>query len=182
MGDLLSLQLDEYQGLLASIAATPKQIDTASRRAISKLVDYSATHIGRELAAQERVPVSTLMRGGSARRGQRIYKSKPYGGKNAGSVWVGYNPIRAAYLGRLAQQRAGAKAGQHFFPRSFVATMPSGHRSVFIRQGKTALPIREQSHSLTGAQLIVDSVQSRAHQRLIDILRHELEYEVNRGG
>jgi hypothetical protein len=181
MGELLSLKLDEYQGVLGSIAAAPKQIDTASRRAISKVVDYSATHVGRELAALEQVPVNTLMRGGSSRRGQRIYKSKPYGGKHAGSVWVGYNPIRAAYLGRLAQLRAGARAGKHFFHKSFLATMPSGHQSVFIRMGKNSLPIREQSHPLTGAQHVVDSVQQRAHQRLIDILQHELEYEVSRG-
>ncbi|MCU7839778.1 MAG: phage tail protein [Candidatus Thiodiazotropha sp. (ex Troendleina suluensis)] len=178
MGQLLSLSLDEYHGILESIAGTEKQINTASRRAISKVVEWSATQIGRQIAVQEQVPPGILKSGGS-RRGQRIFKSKPYGEKTSGSVWVGFNPIRAGYLGALSQQKVGAKAGRHFFLGGFVATMPSGHGSVFMRSGKTSLPIREQSHPLASAQNIVDRVQERSHQRLIDILEHELDYEVN---
>lgn len=181
MGGLLSVELSEHQGILSTIGGTEKQINTASRRSVSKVVDFAATHIGRGIAVKDQVPVSTLRKGGSAGRGQRIFKTKPRGDKTSGSVWVGYNPIRAAYLGVLAQQQTGAKAGKHFFDRSFVATMPSGHRSVFIRMGKTSLPIREQSHPITSAQQVVDSVQERATQRLIDIFQHELSYEVNRG-
>ncbi|MEW8253769.1 MAG: phage tail protein [Candidatus Thiodiazotropha taylori] len=181
MGGLLSVDLSEYQGILNTIGGAEKQINTASRRSVSKVVDFAATHIGRGIAAEEQVPVSTLRKGGSARRGQRIFKSKPRRDKTSGSVWVGYNPIRAAYLGALTQQKAGAKSGKHFFDRSFVATMPSGHRSVFIRRGKTSLPIREQSHPITSAQRVVDSVQDRTTQRLIDIFQHELSYEVSRG-
>ncbi len=181
MGQFLSLELSEYQGILSQFMGTEKQINTASRRAVSKVIDFSATQIGRRIAADEMVPVRTLMSGGSAKRGQRIFKNKPKPGSTGGSVWVGYNPIRASYLGALAQQRSGARAGRHFFPGSFVATMPSGHRSVFIRKGKSSLPIREQSHALSSAHPVVDEVQAKAHQRLIDILQHEIEYEVKRG-
>lgn len=53
-------------------------------------------------------------------------------------VWVGTNPLPVAVLGLIRQEKTGARAGKKDYPRAFVATMPTGHRSIFMRRTSPA--------------------------------------------
>lgn len=65
--------------------------------------------------------------------------SDPVTSPNGLRVWVGTNPLPVAALGKPRQYKTKAKAGQkHDFPRAFVATMPSGHKSIFMRRTSSA--------------------------------------------
>lgn len=137
-------------------------------------------------------PGDAGLRAGAAaakRRGRRIFERMPQRGSGYGSVWVGTQPVKAAAVGTLRQTRRGTRAGRHVFPGSFLATLRSGHRASFhrastlIRKSPGAwgdnLPIVEDVVELEGATQVAAGVQRRAPARLLELLRQEVNYEIN---
>lgn len=181
MGQLMTIALGEHQTILRRFAATEGQVKRASSRSIKKVTGWAGSQVARGIAAEDAVPLRALTSGAgrTGRMHKRVWVRKPKGNGTSGSVWLGHNPVKAAYLGRLSQQKLGAKAGRHFFLGGFIATMRSGHRSVFMRDTRARLPITEETLELESAQRVVDRVSGQVPQRLTTMLRQELNYEVN---
>ncbi len=182
MGGYLSVSVEGLDEVLDSFDAMDAQIDRASNRAMNKTAKWAARQVARAIAADDQVPLRALYlhQGRTGRHWARVrfYRAdRGRGGKAA--VWVGYNPIKAAYVGALRQKPKGARAGKHFFEGGFLATMRSGHRGVYRRVGKSRLPIEEQTVPLASAERHVNEVARRIPQRLADVLEQELNYEVN---
>lgn len=164
----LQVEMSGVDAVLADFVALPEQIQKAAKRAQAKASTYAAGRLAALVAESSGVPASAIRR--------RIRST-------SGRVWLGYNPIPAAYVGRLEQDPRGAFAGEFFFDRSFVATMPSGHRGVFKRAGKPRLPIEEQGVTLARVPEIAAGLQADIGDRFAELLRQELNFEVNvRGG
>lgn len=180
MGFRLTVNLDEQalDGVIAQYLALPQQIERASTRAIRKTTSWLASQVSREMAREHNVPLKSILSKGQAYSRVRNF-TKTAGDETQGVVWVGTNPIKAAYLGALRQQKTGARAGKQFFERAFVATMKSGHRSVWLRDGKARFPISEQEHELSEATAVVERLSAQVPTRLTTLLNQELNYEIN---
>ena len=180
MSGYLRVKIENLESVIDGFEALDEQIEMASTRAVNKTAKWAAREAARGIAADDRVPLRSLYTASRSRRHRkrvRFYLADR--GSGSAAVWVGYNPIKASYLGALRQQRRGARAGRHFFDRAFVATMRSGHRGVFIRSGKSRTPIEEQYAELASAARNVGVVSRRIPARLADVLEQELNYEVN---
>lgn len=168
-------------GLFEAITAL-ESVEPPVRRAVTRTVRKVTNSITKviasEIAKGSRVPVKALTKGGSTGRGRRVVSYFRDDGLT-GAVWVGYNPIKAGYVGTPVQQVRGARVGRHTFPGAFDATMRSGHRSIFVRTGKGRLPLEEKLVSIDIAPGVVAEAQAQARTRLSDVLLQELNYEIN---
>lgn len=189
--------MEGERAALAAIEATPAQVERAEARAIDKTTTWAASQVARQLAREHRLPLRSIRRSG--KRGNRIFRLGVRAGRRGkvnnvrvglgsarGSVWIGLNPIKAAYIGALRQLRRGARAGRHFFEGSFIATMKSGHTGVWHKQtvryaysGRTVERLEPDTVELDRGQAIADRVQAQVPQRLSTLLAQELNYEVN---
>lgn len=181
MSDFVSLSIDDYRAVLSGLSGTEKQVDRASIAAVNGVLAEYKGVLAKAIAVAEAVPLKALLRGGTHGKGKRVYTTKAKSGKPVASIWIGYNPVHAAYLGRLAQNKQGARAGQHFFPGSFIATMRSGHRSVFHRVSSDKKSrIKEDAHELLRAEGVVAGERARMSARLADLFSDRLDQELSR--
>lgn len=185
MSDFIDISLKDYKAVLSQIDGTNKQVDRASIAAINGVVNEYQGVLANAVSKAEAVPLKALLRGGARGKGRRIFVSKAKSSRPTASIWIGYNPVQAAYLGRLVQNKQGAGAGQHFFPGSFIATMRSGHRSVFHRvpgtrmRNKNKQKTREDAHEMLQAESVVAGVRDRMSVRLTDLFREKIDKEVS---
>ena len=179
----MSLQLDvdghDIDAALESVRELGAQGERAAARTVRKTTVWAASQAAHDIAKRSRVPLRALTKGGSTGRGKRVRSRLPVKGELSGSVWIGYDPIKAAYAGKLRQLTVGAAAGVHRFPGAFVATLRSGHQSVLRRVTQARAPVSEEVVQLQVAQEVMQDIQSRGVTRLRDVLFDELNYEVN---
>ena len=174
-GEFLTLDLSGLDEAIAGFNALQEQIKRARYQAAKKASSYAGGLIARGISKADAIPLKTLTKGGQSRRGQRVRVGKPF--KSGGiNVWVGYNPIRSAYLGRLTQQKAGARAGAHFFERAKIRTMKSGHKGAwYIGAGKFI----EAEAEINSARLVVAEARIKVPVRMAQLMQQELNYQVN---
>lgn len=177
----LTVSLTGLEQVLKRLGGTEEQINRASTRTIKKTTGWAGNQITRGISVADAVPIKALAQGAgrTKRMHARVRSYKPKSTGTVGTIWVGSNPVKAAYVGAMRQQKIGAKAGQHFFPGSFIALMPSGHRGVFYRNFAERLPISQEEVALHSATSVVDHVAAQIPERLKNVLRAELNYEVN---
>lgn len=115
--------------LISTLAETGKAGQNAAKAALRDLRKQVLSVTKKEAAKEAGVPQKAV---------KTRWISDPVG-PNGLRVWVGTNPLPVAVLGKPRQYKTKAKAGQkHDFPRAFVATMKSGHRSIFMRRTSSA--------------------------------------------
>lgn len=174
--DKITVSTEGLEELIASFGAVPQQIERAERRAVNKTTTWLAKGVRKDLAAS--IGVAQRVMDDRVRGLEYGYHGIP-----AGMVWFGLNPIAITRrrFGTLTQMAKGAKAGRLSFAGAFVARMPSGHEAVFRRDGKTRLPISEESLDIDtpAHRAIVDTWAQRAGERLETVLAQELNYEVH---
>lgn len=164
----LSVQLDRSE-LEQFLSAAPQKIFNAQRSAIRTTTTFTEKALKSRMAAASGLP-STVF------KTVRILKKVS---DQRGIVWLGFNPVKAKYAGKLSQEPGGAMAGQYYWPGGFVAKMKSGHLSIFKRQGAKRLPLIEQTVELPYAEEIAASVfietQTELQRRYEEKLREALE-------
>ncbi|TAN49045.1 MAG: hypothetical protein EPN21_13245 [Methylococcaceae bacterium] len=170
----LQVSLDGLDEAVSEFAALPRQIERASKRTIRKVTAFATSQLARQVALTTQIPLSVLIHKG---KGRRI--SSRIAPDGSGAVWLGYNPVKSGYIGQLQQDEGGAWARQFYFEKGFVARMRSGHQGVFKRFGKARLPIDEQTVAMLGAKDAAERVAKLVGPRLRDVMRQELNYEVN---
>ncbi len=108
-----------------------REHDGITALALNKAARSARTATGRELARVKGVPQKML------RRRIRSYNASARKKPIRASLWIGTKkPITANELGgRLGASRAGhVKVGKRTFRGAFPATMPGGHRGIFMRK------------------------------------------------
>lgn len=177
------------------LQATARQVVKIEQRTVRKTLRWAAVQTARGIARANRVPLGamygTRISGGGSRprnapqsrRAARIRVTMPNAGHADGAVWIGYAGVKASYIGKLRDVPGGARAGRQFFERAFVAQMRSGHVGIFRRipgtRGRSGREkLKEQFAQLDRAQSVVDDVQARIPQRLNEVARQELRYEL----
>jgi hypothetical protein len=139
----------------AFLGATPRNIFNATRSAIRTTTTFSS-----KLMAQKMIEGTDLP--GTVFKKFRVFNKAR---DDQGSVFLGENPVKAEFAGKMQQEHGGASAGKYFFPHGFVATFKNGHTGLFLhvagsRKLKTAtidLPmspaVAEAATNATAVQL-----------------------------
>ncbi|MCG8294263.1 hypothetical protein [Pseudomonas entomophila] len=180
-------------------ALAPKAIAAAQRRAINKTLRWLRTHVGRSVALQERIAVA------SVRQRLRAY---PVGSNGQGKLWFGLDPIAASRAGRPRQTRSGVSvagrryqgaffkavyggtpdiwirtASKHFkasdYPNSDVSG-GGGVSSGWIAENGSRFPLVKAMISLEDVKPHFEAWTNKAHQRLLEVMRQELNYELQK--
>lgn len=198
---MITLQADrsDLKAFADFAALVPKASLAAQRRAINKTLRWLRTHIARTVSRQERIAVSAVR--------QRL-RAYPLSGNGQGKLWFGINAIEASRAGRPRQSRSGVSvagrryegaffkkvygsrpdiwirtASKHFkasdYPDSEVSG-GGGASSGWISENDSRFPLAKAKISLEDVRLHFESWTNRAHQRLLEILEQELNFELQK--
>lgn len=123
------------------LRAVPRAVPRVFRRAINRTVDMAATDLKRRVGKQITTKKGEIAKG--------ISKKKATYTNLTGSIGTkAFRPGLLAFPGTKqtkhgVRYRLSRTAGRKTIEHGFIATMPSGHRGVFVRGGPSRLPIRE---------------------------------------
>lgn len=186
---------------------TPKAAAAAQRRAINKTLGWLRTHIARAVSQQERIAQRAVR--------QRLRSYAPKGGDSSGKLWFGINPLEASRIGAPRQGRkavsvAGRRyrgafykrvygnspdiwirtASKHFDPKDYPAAEltsdPRNRRGSMDAEMYHRFPLAKAKVLLDDVKPLFDSWVRRVDQRLLELLKQELNFEllklIKRGG
>ena len=148
---MIHVSLIGDEGVSRSLGETPRIIERASESAAVRTAARIRQGIITRLVSDMDIPRSAFLRGRKTKTGPKDWtrvKSKKTG--SSALVWVGYNPIKAGYVGGadkttwggVRQYDWGASSRSYLFPGAFRAKLASGHRGIFAREGATRVMIR----------------------------------------
>lgn len=197
---LFTLQLaDTDRKVFTEFAAlVPKAARAAQRRALNKTLRWLRTHIARAVGKQERIAISAVR--------QRL-RAYPVDANGQARLWFGINPIEASRAGRVRQSRSGVAvagrryqgaffkrvygsapdiwirtASKHFdasdYPESQVSG--GGKQHGWVSENSSRFPLAKAKISLEDIRPHFESWVGRVHQRLLEILEQELNYELQK--
>lgn len=141
------IQIENLEQTIRQLQNYSPATRAAANTAVRKTVNWAARQVARGVSARSDVTQRSLLSPGSSGKAKRIYKRFPTRrrAQSAGSVYLGYNPIKTGYVGAIRPWKRGQtpRVRSHRFPGGFVATLPSGHRGIFRRGiGTTAQGIK----------------------------------------
>jgi hypothetical protein len=185
----------QIRRLLESFSELPNQVIRAKRRALKTTTRQIGKSVKRDIAKDNKIAQKVLGPRKTDGSGGRNRIRTPLITPDLGLVWVGYNDIAMAYMGKYRDRYPhGVDFRGVNYPHAFVAEMQSGHVGVFERlppgigwsRGRPTtwqpnLKIRELAVRLQNvAQAVEQSRQSEAGgDRLEANFARELNYEVN---
>lgn len=135
----ISVQAD-ISGALRKLQLTKEEASKAIPRALNKTATTARAEAAREIkAAGYKLKIGDLKKSITIKRASRAVLTA--------QVTASGKPIPLSRYG-ARQNRKGVSVavlkGRKTITGAFLATMPSGHRGVFVRQGKGRLPIDQK--------------------------------------
>jgi hypothetical protein len=184
----VNITFDGLEETITALQATPRQIATASRRAVSTVTRQTNRAILQEMAAGAGVTQRLL------RTRRRVIQRLPkasQGDRPSGSVWVGTLPLPAGYLATNAQRArvlmgvrgpggvtVGGRLRRYTFEGAFWAEVGAGHAGIFKRKGRARLPLVEQTIPLNLPEAARARIEGEVPLRLAKALGREIRFEV----
>ncbi|MGY1952507.1 phage tail protein [Pseudomonas pergaminensis] len=175
----------------------PKAAAAAQRRAINKTLGWLRTHIARSVGKQERIAI------GAVRQRLRAYPVSA--GAMRGKLWFGVNAIEASRIGKARQTRSGVSvagrryqgaffkqvygsgpdiwirtSSKHFNVTDYPGSTQGRRSSGFIAENDNRFPLAKAKVSLDQVRPHFDSWVKRADERLLEILKQELNFELQK--
>lgn len=167
----------EVANLLAEIG--DKIIKDAHVAATNKAITKARTQIRKEVAAETGVPSKEL-----AKRFKvtRATKRVPRAALFIGTMPVAAIKLKAKAIASGGVSYRGGPSGRIKNKSAFIERMPSGHEGVFVRRGKSRLPITEQrvpiiNAARSAADKQVRTVLPQQHRRIYNA---EFNFRVGR--
>lgn len=166
---------DTLERVIREFGVLPAKIEKARRRAIRKLMSFVRRQILREVAKVAQTTQKVLL---TALR-YRATLTKSFGI----DIWIGTNPLKAHYLGRVRWTRRmkGARVGRRLFLGSWSWGVGSQTGAAVIRRsGDTRLPIEQvevEIHEAIKAR--VDSLIPQINARFETLIRQEIRFSLN---
>jgi hypothetical protein len=180
-------------------ALVPQAARAAQRRALNKTLRWLRTHIARAVGRQARIAIAAVR--------QRL-KAYPVNSNEQAKLWFGVNPIEASRAGRVRQGRSGVSVAGRKYQGAFYKTVYGSEPDIWIRTaskhfrasdypdsdvsgggGPSSGWIAENGdrYPLAKAKISLDDVRPhfedwsrRAHQRLLEILEQEMNFELQK--
>ncbi|MDR6960540.1 hypothetical protein J2W43_004545 [Pseudomonas brassicacearum] len=198
---MITLQPDrsDLKAFADFAALVPKAAIAAQRRAINKTLRWLRTHIARTVSRQERIAVSAVR--------QRL-RAYPLSGNGQGKLWFGINAIEASRAGRPRQSRSGVSVAGRRYQGAFFKRVYGGRADIWIRtaskhfkasdypdselsggtgpssgwiaENGSRYPLAKAKISLEDVRPHFESWTHRAHQRLLEILEQQLNFELQK--
>lgn len=179
-GAFLTLKLTGLDETVTAYAGTQKfmsRVINSSLRATGRRVERA---VEKDIIQQTKVPAQ-LVRTWRVKFSRRLIK------RDISFTWVGFKNVKPRQLGKLSQNRTGARAGRVNFPGAFIATVEAGNNggaktSIWKREGekramkrgnyigKIRQPIKEQKLSITQQAI---SAAQRVHPQAGEWFREE---------
>lgn len=201
-GGMISIQSSatDLQAFQDFAKLVPKAAATAHRRAINKTLGWLRTHIALAVSRQERIAVAAVR--------QRLRSYPVSGGATSGKLWFGLNAIESSRIGRARQTGSGVSvagrryqgaflkkvygnkpdiwirtASKHFnaddYPDSTVSP-GRGASSGWVAEHGSRFPLAKAKVSLEQARPHFESWVKKADERLLEILKQELNFELQK--
>lgn len=137
--------------------AMPREIFNATRSAIRTTTTFAEKELGKRMADATNIPLKAF----------KVFRIRSVSSDTTGTVWFGFKPIQAKYLGKMEETGTGAMAGSYFFQGGFIAQMQNGNENIFKRKGKARFPIQSQTAQLPQAIPITEDVAQLSEQELL---------------
>ncbi|MCE3232489.1 MAG: phage tail protein [Rickettsiaceae bacterium] len=156
--------------IIADFNTTPEKARLAALRALNKTAFWLRTHAGSDIAREVRLPKKLVM--------ERIKVLKASRTKLQAVVTTKLYGIKPDKIGNMRQSKTGAKVGSYEFTSGFIATMPTGHTSIYRRKRKSRLPIQEMTIPLEpmASSIIENYLDRKVMQRFEIVFRQELNF------
>ena len=198
---LITLQIDpsQIEAFKNFAALVPKAAAAAQRRALNKTLRWLQTHIARAVGREQRIAIAAVR--------QRL-RAYPINSNGQGKLWFGINAIEASRAGRARQTQSGVSvagrryagaflkkvygnkpdiwirtASKHFKASDYPDTEASGRGGVssgWIAENDSRFPLAKAKISLEGVRPHFEAWTSRAHERLLEVLEQELNFELQK--
>ncbi|APR98991.1 phage tail protein [Wolbachia endosymbiont of Folsomia candida] len=166
---MLTISNDTNQ-TIKDINATEQQVRLAAVRALNKTALWLKSQAAKEISEEKQIKLTVV------RKRLRIIKARA----STLEVIIKANlyAARASSLGSMRQTKMGTKAGKYMFDNAFIATMPEGHRGIFKRKGRAALPIQEVKLPLEpeASKIVKELVNYEVEAIFEKFLQRELNY------
>lgn len=178
----------------------PKAAANAQRRAINKTLGWLRTHLAREVGRKEGIAMRAV------RQRLRAYSVKA--GTTQGKLWFGLNPIEASRTGRARQTALGVSVGRRRYKGAFYKKVYGNRPDIWIRtaskqfnardypesdisaaagvssgwiaENDNRFPLAKAKVAIEDARSLFDSWARRADERLLLILKQELNFELQK--
>jgi hypothetical protein len=185
----LNVTVDMAQALTTLDRVSEEVREKAAMRAINKMADQVKVQASRDIrGAGYNIKIGTIKKAitiGRASSSQLVARVRA-SGRPIGLINYGARKTRKGVSVQV-------KNGRKIIPDAFIATMPNGHRGVFVREGAThkkvmtggrvqwsGLPIRElYGPSIPSAflsKIVQESLESAVRERCPAMFRHEVEF------
>lgn len=163
---MLKISITNLDGTLAQFEAAPRILARAANAAVTTVAKRAEREVEKEISRETDIP----------RRLWAVHRVKYRRKLRQGDalVWIGYNPVKAGYLGQLKQADWGASARSYLFPGSFMARMTSGHVGIFKREG----PKRLMSRGRFSGRLKQPIVEEKVHAPQAPIIAARVSAQV----
>lgn len=178
----------------------PKAAAAAQRRAINKTLGWLRTHIARAVGKQEGIAMRAVR--------QRLRSYPVKGSANRGKLWFGINPIEASRTGRARQTQAGVSVGRRRYKGAFYKKVYGGNPDIWIRtaskhfsandypnsdvssaigvssgwvaENDSRFPLAKAKVELENVRSLFDTWVRRMDERLLEVLKQELNFELQK--
>ncbi len=173
---MISMQMGidrkELDQLLGAFQISKRAAKRAAERAVRKAAKWTGGQAAKVTGAELRVQQRFI------RQRLRLFRK---GDGTEQKIWLGLNSVAAARLGQARQGPRGVRIGQHFFDKAFIIKKYGG--GIYTRPSADRFPISLVKVEIdeAGARAI-RAVAARAEERLLTLLRQELNFELSRSG
>lgn len=171
MSETLRVEIDVYEALRILRQLSPKAMQNAWRRSLRKTHVWIKGQVAKAVSKNSKIPQKVL-------RSRIYFFLKSY---DTGKVWLGLNAVEAERLGYPRQTRTGITAGRFRFQSAWVMKRVAPDGPVYRRTGKARLPYERVKYDWADAgESAFRSVATLAEQRLLTILKQEVNYEIQK--
>lgn len=165
--DLL-LQLDEVPDLTSVLK--PEAIKRAWIRTLRKATKRIASTSAKLLGDKKGLAQKMVRK----RIGVFIKNNKEL---PAGKIWMGTNPVKAKYVGKLRQLKKGVKARSEFWESAFIVEKLNGH--AFYRSSDQRFPIDSAYADIeSDAEIAFYQAMNQVLPSIQKTYKQELNYEL----
>ena len=183
----LNIHIEGFENVNRRVKEIDAAVDKAGRRAVGKVSTGARAEWARAIASEINLPVTQIKELIRIHPSDRAKIVIQVDSKNVSSLGVGRR-VRSlpVIIFGARQSKTGVsftiKRGQRKKVKSaFIATMPGGHKGVFVRTSKKRLPIKElRTTSVEDVAMDkVPEIQAYADERLKKVFDSQLKYELN---
>ena len=199
MAETLKVDIDIKQLLDLGRNLPPSAMQNAWRRTLRKTSNWIKSQTAKAVSKETKIPQKLLR--------QRLYFFLR--SRDTGKVWLGLNALEADRLGKARQTRAGVTVGRHRFQSAWIYRSRYGdggkQRSIKIKRSSGAVETKSYNSSDANTGKVFQRVgkertpyqrvkfdwsasgeaafkeaAARAEERLMVVLRQEVNYEIHK--